>query len=149
MDMDFLEAARRRAEAEQKYQAAEDEMRSLVNKWRGRGLTDREIADGVDLTEEEFAVLMDESTCRVCGHQRFTDKDFAELTRSDDKVGDENGRVIRVTRDVAMEMLGEPWVSKDVFVQLVCSLREWGVPETDIRKASELGDEEFDERMRD
>ena len=149
MDMDFLDAARRRAEAEQKYQAAEDEMRSLVNKWRGRGLTDREIVDGVDLTEEEFAVLMDESTCRVCGHQRFTDKDFAELTRSDDKVGDENGRVIRVTRDVAMEMLGEPWVSKDVFVQLVCSLREWGVPETDIRKASELGDEEFDERMRD
>ena len=148
MDIDFLEAARRMAEAEQRGEAAAADMRSNVRKGRNIGLTDKQIAEGAELAEDELEELMDESICRVCGNQRLADKHLAELLGFDETEGDQGGQ-IKIIVD-AIGMLGDSWVSSNpLFAKLVSFLRDCGVPEADIRKASKLSDEEFDERMGD
>ncbi len=51
MDIDFLAAARRMAEAEQRGEAAAADMRSNVRKGRNIGLTDKQIAEGAELVD--------------------------------------------------------------------------------------------------
>ena len=145
MNLDFLEAARRLVEAEHNHEAAQDRVRSRVHEGREIGLTDKEIAESADLTYEELVRVMDESICRVCGNQRFTDKDFAELTRPKDEAGDER----TLTPGDAMNLLGNPSLSPGIFATLVSFLQDIGIPESVIRKVSGLSDEEFGERMRE